>query len=281
MTRQTNADRFARRMEAARAALAEGFSTKAAADRARADATAAHEAMREEVREACLATRDGALNMPADVEALYWNLPGLPHEWKPKHSAAVLAVFPAMTEAVARIEEAVALASTIKGAIITPKAKKVLTEADGARLQLRGHCQACGSQQAATDGRIAKHGYEVKFGFFSGTCHGWGRSPMEVSTDYTSKVAESLRAHADEQAEKAAKVRAGTIKPKTARASVFMNAEVVPFADAPAHMQEQAVAILAANLEGSARGARQHAEAIETLAAEVHGKPLAEVMVAK
>lgn len=49
----------------------------------------------------------------------------------------------------------------------------------------RGHCQLCGAQQAVNNktGRIAKHGYTTRWGFFSGTCAGSDNLPYEVSTN--------------------------------------------------------------------------------------------------
>lgn len=47
----------------------------------------------------------------------------------------------------------------------------------------RGTCQICGSVQLLPGGFLAKHGYTVKWGFFSGVCPGSGRRPFEISTD--------------------------------------------------------------------------------------------------
>lgn len=45
----------------------------------------------------------------------------------------------------------------------------------------KGHCQACGSLQKLPKGVLAKHGYTVTHGFFSGVCQGSGHPPIEVS----------------------------------------------------------------------------------------------------
>ena len=42
-----------------------------------------------------------------------------------------------------------------------------------------GHCQICGSGQKLPGGRLAKHGYTVKWGFFSGVCNGSHELPFE------------------------------------------------------------------------------------------------------
>lgn len=47
----------------------------------------------------------------------------------------------------------------------------------------QGHCQVCGHFQKLPNGRMAKHGYNVQFGFFSGTCSGSDYLPFELSID--------------------------------------------------------------------------------------------------
>lgn len=44
-----------------------------------------------------------------------------------------------------------------------------------------GHCQACGRFQKLPNGVLAKHGYTVAGGFFSGVCVGSGHPPFERS----------------------------------------------------------------------------------------------------
>jgi hypothetical protein len=46
-----------------------------------------------------------------------------------------------------------------------------------------GTCQVCGSRQKLPSGVLAKHGYTLKFGFFSGTCWGSDALPFEQSKD--------------------------------------------------------------------------------------------------
>lgn len=44
-----------------------------------------------------------------------------------------------------------------------------------------GECQICGSRQLLPGGTLAKHGYTVAWGFFSGVCSGSGHLPFETS----------------------------------------------------------------------------------------------------
>lgn len=54
----------------------------------------------------------------------------------------------------------------------------------------RGTCQACGSVQASANSNslIAKHGYIVDWGYFSGTCQGSGKRPAEHDVSLTRTV---------------------------------------------------------------------------------------------
>lgn len=44
-----------------------------------------------------------------------------------------------------------------------------------------GTCQSCGATQKLPGGRLAKHGYHIRWGFFSGICPGSGKLPYEQS----------------------------------------------------------------------------------------------------
>lgn len=46
-----------------------------------------------------------------------------------------------------------------------------------------GHCQACGRLQKLPNGVLAKHGYKIAAGYFSGVCAGSGHLPFEKSYD--------------------------------------------------------------------------------------------------
>lgn len=49
-----------------------------------------------------------------------------------------------------------------------------------------GTCQLCGREHAINvkTGAIAKHGYTVDYGFFSGTCRGAGCQPLQISREW-------------------------------------------------------------------------------------------------
>lgn len=55
----------------------------------------------------------------------------------------------------------------------------------------RGTCQACGAAQRLPAGTLAKHGYTVKWGFFSGVCQGAGWRPYEQAHDLIERCIET------------------------------------------------------------------------------------------
>lgn len=73
----------------------------------------------------------------------------------------------------------------------------------------QGHCQICGSVQKLPDGRLSKHGYTTKWGFFSGVCSGAGYLPFERDISliedkikWAQGDAARLRKQADDEREK-------------------------------------------------------------------------------
>lgn len=60
----------------------------------------------------------------------------------------------------------------------------------------QGHCQWCGRLQMLPGGRLAKHGYEVREGWFSGICRGADHLPYELSCDLIQASIDSARSYA-------------------------------------------------------------------------------------
>lgn len=61
-----------------------------------------------------------------------------------------------------------------------------------------GTCQLCGCTQMLPNGRLAKHGYSVDYGYgFVGTCIGSGELPFEVSKDFIVKVVADIQKQID------------------------------------------------------------------------------------
>ncbi len=157
----------------------------------------------------------------------------------------------------------------------------------------RGHCQACGRQQAASvgDGTLAKHGYAVAgFGYFHGTCGGSDRQSLEVERTYCDSVVASLRSYAAGMLVRAEKLESGRVFPEKAQSGKRIEVEVptkyppfkrktwteevVPFLDAPEWHRSAAVRGAVSHCESEARHATTHADDLLKLAERVHGQPL-------
>jgi len=146
--------------------------------------------------------------------------------------------------------------------------------------QLRGHCQACGRQQAVLTGLLAKHGYDVKNGYFRGTCSGSNHAPMEVSTAYTDEVVASLGEIADNNERIARSYESGDCHPVLVDGPYDVNTckrTQVPFTSASVYEQRRAIERAVWNLRNEAKHLRQHSTDIKALATRVHGQPLAQV----
>jgi len=145
-----------------------------------------------------------------------------------------------------------------------------------------GTCQVCGSSQMLPAGVLSKHGYTVDGGFFNGVCPGAGHAPLEQERALADEVAADLLRQSAELAAKRDDVYAGKRFPRFARNGLscldrknrWTEIEV-PYADAPARYQADAVRILAANLDNGSRQAASISAAITKRAEQTTGiKPL-------
>lgn len=146
--------------------------------------------------------------------------------------------------------------------------------------QLRGHCPACGSIQAVTKNGIAKHGYTVKFNYFSGTCSGSGYSPMEQDRVYTESYITTLNSFANKHNQNADELRKGNTYPlfiTTNRIEIINGnhqAVVIDFDDATEYQQKDAVESAIWSEVRTSEMLLNHAEVLLNLLNKVHGKEL-------
>lgn len=77
-----------------------------------------------------------------------------------------------------------------------------------------GSCQWCGRDQKLPGGRLAKHGYTVKWGFFNGVCRGAEELPFEVSCDLVKKAIEWAKVERIGYAEEIARLEKKTDEKK-------------------------------------------------------------------
>jgi hypothetical protein len=145
--------------------------------------------------------------------------------------------------------------------------------------QIRGNCQLCGHQQATTGFAMAKHGYTVEYGYFSGVCRGDQHAPLQNDRSVADRVIAQVRAEADDFIVKAEKVKAGEISPKVVfRTDIWRNKTEVPFAEATVSEQNSARNTFEWALRGRASAARQFADHLERCAGLYHGTALVEVI---
>ena len=128
---------------------------------------------------------------------------------------------------------------------------------------------------------LAKHGYTVKFGYFSGTCRGSDRKPVQTERTLTDATIDGLGRYAVECDESAAKLTAGTIRPsrihtgdKLNRTTFKYEPQYIAFAAGTPDQQRHAVELAVAGAESDARGARAHALGLKQMADRLHGTAL-------
>lgn len=146
-------------------------------------------------------------------------------------------------------------------------------------LQLRGHCQRCGNQQAVRNGRIAHHGYVVRNGWFQGACSGYQYAPIEYSRTTLDKTVEIIRDQITNLRESASLLSSPAWWPKEVLVynRVLRKDELVPLASLS---EVRAKEIIRARINGDlsrARAGEEHIAYLLEVAALYHGKDLIEV----
>lgn len=112
-------DRATQYETAARAALAAGFTSASAQQDAARKVVGAFEELKRALEKAIDSTAH---------EDLFWSIPDL-HVWKAKHTAAIVALYPALAAICAKVEELATLRATIKAApVVKAETKRAATE---------------------------------------------------------------------------------------------------------------------------------------------------------
>lgn len=145
----------------------------------------------------------------------------------------------------------------------------------------RGNCQICGHQQHVMGAVLAKHGYTVTFGFFSGTCYGSGQKPIQTQRSMTDDTIKQLGSYAADCDSSAAKLRSGSVHPTRILTGQKFNRDThkyepvfIDWADGTLDQQTKAQAIALAEVESDARHARSHASTLKTMADKLFGTAL-------
>lgn len=146
-------------------------------------------------------------------------------------------------------------------------------------IQLRGHCQCCGNDQALRTNQIAHHGYTVKNGWFQGACHGFQYAPVEASRDVLDRTVEAIRDQVTNLREGASLLSSKANWPKTA--SVYNRRtrqdETVTLADLPEHKAQEIIDGQINQRLHRANVGEAHVAYLLEVAKLYHGKPLIEV----
>jgi hypothetical protein len=147
------------------------------------------------------------------------------------------------------------------------------------KIQLRGHCQVCGNEQAVVRTTMSKHGYSIVNGWFSGVCHGQHHQPIEVSRDYTDKVIAQIKVDIENIKTRIAKLVSGEVKPETFQVWNYQTGkyETKPANELSAYEYKYAFNHLMVGLENTIRRGELHIDTMTRIANEFHGKPLREV----
>ena len=143
--------------------------------------------------------------------------------------------------------------------------------------QIRGNCQCCGRQQAVVNGRMSKHGYTVKEGWFSGVCSGRNYAPIQVSRTTTDKIIADISAEIPELIAKAEKVKSGELTPKTVKVRM-MSKEEIPFEQGDLRQQSAARTSLEWAYRNRARAGQDFIKAMIEVADKYHGTSLVEIV---
>lgn len=152
-------------------------------------------------------------------------------------------------------------------------------------MQLRGHCQCCGREQAVPRGKMAHHGYTVEHGYFEGACKGHQYRPIEEDRTVADAVCVAVLKDCEQLDGVAADLRVGKIVPTEARtgyqgwnkAAGKIGDVMVPWAEATAQQREREINRRVHEAERRARAGRDFVTFLKAVIEQFHGKPLIKV----
>lgn len=160
------------------------------------------------------------------------------------------------------------------------------TEVDH-RVQLRGHCQACGREQAyRTNGLIAKHGYEIKErgmgGWFEGTCPGAHHPTLEVDRKFADQIIVDITHQVAETEAKLVKAEDGKLRPSQINTSLNHRKPTwIPFDQGDLRQQNEAMRRFIYQLESRIRLGKQTIKDITHNIQTFHGTAHRNVKILK
>lgn len=153
------------------------------------------------------------------------------------------------------------------------------------KMQLRGNCQHCGRDHAVVrGGYMAKHGYEVKNGYFNGVCQGDRAKSMQVDRAVADAIAVALKSNAvklylrADELETGREVLGMVEKPNSRiRRNDGSEPEKVEWSSLDKWDQQHVLRGVVHNIRQHAKGLTDFADDLVAIADKVHGQPLREV----
>lgn len=154
------------------------------------------------------------------------------------------------------------------------------------KTQLRGNCPYCGNEQAVLkNGKMSKHGYTVKFGWFNGVCRGENHKPMQIQREVTDGLVRDVReevrlltSYADDLKTNKVTLKNVSIRNPLSKTKADRYI-VVAFSAATQYQQEYATRHAIYEAESRARTGEQFADYLEKTVNAVHGTKLLEVNI--
>lgn len=198
------------------------------------------------------------------------------HHLRERHVTFTKELIPDYVEMVDRTMAIFKQRESIRAMELLPKAtpRKELPIQEGDKTQWRGNCQCCGRDQAVMSGHMAHHGYEVRHHYFRGACTGHQFAPLQTDRRQADAQIALMHRLSKEYLETAQALRDGSKKPVEAPESMSYKAKMVPFAQAPVRMQNQAVEQAIYENEKESRSMISMANSLQSLADTLHGTPL-------
>ena len=148
------------------------------------------------------------------------------------------------------------------------------------KIQFRGHCQLCGRIQATNARGMAKHGYTIENGWFSGTCGGSHNEPLEKDRSLLDSVIVQIRADIVRLKGEVQDLKSGKIHPKSFDFGYSFQKKFIDWADMHPGQRKTAVDRTIWALESRIRGGEGWIKDMLALAEKVLGQPLQEVNMA-
>lgn len=151
------------------------------------------------------------------------------------------------------------------------------------KIQYRGNCQCCGRLQAMLDnGQIAKHGYTVQDGWFSGVCHGHNFPPLQIGRAGLDSMIFSINTDIKFLTGRLEAYRAGTSHPDlVSNMEPGHNHRMIKWEEASDMQRRHGFRNEVSRMENRIRMGEAYIKNMNELAAEVLGTPLKEVPLLK